>query len=406
MSIYLLLSLVLSVLGLVLGPFVARYAANRTLKQPVLIELEAEKDVLTGVLKDPQAFVFISEIKPIHFVDEANSSLWSAIKEVYKDVEVPLPTEPETVFLEAYKKAPTDLLSKLELSHPQSFADAKELLKSSMDATNGALELTKKEDTPKRKSKELLSPSQLELLAAAEKVHGAGLDREVFAGEATISKGGAGEELLVRRFQAPSRVRNIFSSFILLAVGALSPMLAASSVPQGDLSWYLATAALFTLGVYSLVWALVDFDTMYIDFRSFFTGAGIAWGLTILSALAAGDAGKLLDGVWIILGTTVVFEVGNFLYSKVRGVSGMGFGDTIFIVATAGIPAAIAGSWVLGYYTVLLAMVCGIVGWIFFRLRGKITLNSPFAFGPYLALGWILAFTILALIGVEKMSFI
>lgn len=400
MSIYLLLSLVLGLLGLILGPSIAKYSAKRTVAQPVMIELEAEKGVLQGVLRDPQAFVFISEIKPVHFVNKDNAALWGAIKQVYKDVEVPLPTESEEVFVEAYKAAPTTLIEELEKNHSEVYSHAETLLADEAESPEGSSIVVDK------KKKGLFTNSQLALLEAADKVHAAGLDREVFAGTATLSPGGEGETLLVRRYQAPSRARTIFSSLLLGAIGALSPVLAASVMPQGELSWLLASAALFVLGVYSLIWALVDFDTMYIDFRSFFIGAGVAWGLTILSAWAAGDMGRLLDGVWIILGTTFVFEAGNFLYSKLRGQSGMGFGDTIFVVATAGIPAAISGSWVLGYYTVLLAMVCGIIGWVIFRLRGKITLNTPFAFGPYLALGWIVAFTFIAAIGLDTLEFI
>jgi leader peptidase (prepilin peptidase)/N-methyltransferase len=86
-----------------------------------------------------------------------------------------------------------------------------------------------------------------------------------------------------------------------------------------------------------------------------------------------------------------IFEVINLIYKRLRGSDGMGMGDTMIILGTIGVPTAISGAWQMGYRITMLSFLLGIVGWLYNKVKNNATKEEPFAFGPYLAVGWMLA---------------
>ena len=153
----------------------------------------------------------------------------------------------------------------------------------------------------------------------------------------------------------------------------------------------LAAAALVVLSLASVAWAVVDFDTMYLDTPMFWPTTAAAWLLAVLAGGLDQDWRRALAGVAVAVVGALVFEGSNLAYRLVRGRDGMGGGDTLILLATAGVPAAITGAWVLGYYVLIGSMVTAIVGWVVQRAVGRLDRHTPTAFGPYLALGWIIA---------------
>ena len=139
-----------------------------------------------------------------------------------------------------------------------------------------------------------------------------------------------------------------------------------------------------------MVVSFVDQDTMYLDMPVFGYGVVTAWIFAILAGVTSGEASRLLAGLFVVVPLFIVFEVTNFLFQKVKGVAGMGFGDTLLLIGTSGIPAAISGSYLLGIHCLIAGLLSGIFVWVVKRVKGEITRESPFAFGPYLAIGWIL----------------
>jgi leader peptidase (prepilin peptidase)/N-methyltransferase len=195
---------------------------------------------------------------------------------------------------------------------------------------------------------------------------------------------------LVRRYRRPGLLRVASSGALfatMLAAGARLVELSTATT-AGALLGYLTVAV---LAAGSLIWALVDWDTFYLDTPSFWPFTIVAWLGAIGTAALESEISRPLAGLAICAGGAVVFVGANLAYLLLRGVNGMGFGDTLILFATAGVPAALTGSWQLGYMAIIGSMLLGIVGWLLLRLAGRVTRESRFAFGPYLAIGWALA---------------
>ena len=68
-----------------------------------------------------------------------------------------------------------------------------------------------------------------------------------------------------------------------------------------------------------------------------------------------------------------------------------GAGDTWIVLVTAGVPAALTGSWQVGLYGMLAGCLLTIAFWSVQRMRGLATAETAMAFGPYLAAGWVIS---------------
>lgn len=364
------LSAVAAIAGVLAGSPLARYAARRSAAQPVALEPAAERHVLSAVAAEPWQYLRLHEMRPHDYADPANQAVWARLEAMLSMVEKP-PVETPDEKVE-------ELLVRSRATHAEVYASLE--MRTLFDAAGIAGEAL----DAKR------------LIDEASKVVAASEDRHLYNGGSPIVAGGPGEASLVRALSKPSRARRVFASTVLASAGSLSVPLAVTASYEVP-AQILAAASLLVLSVASLVWALVDYDTMYLDTGSFWPGLGASWALAAAAAFAEHDPRRLLPGAAIAIGGAVVFEVANFLYRLIRGRDGMGGGDTLILLATAGVPAALFGSWQLGYAAGISSLALGIVGWLVLALRGKMTRTTPYAFGPYLALGWIVATTVCAL---------
>jgi prepilin signal peptidase PulO-like enzyme (type II secretory pathway) len=230
-----------------------------------------------------------------------------------------------------------------------------------------------------------------ELLEAGAHILADFEDRTLLNGVSEIGPSGDDPERpLVRRFRRPGPSRVVTSGAlfaVMLAAGFRLVELTATSTTG---RWF-AYATVVVLACGALIWALVDWDTFYLDTPTFWPLTLLAWCGAVAAAFADGAPSRVLAGVAICAGGAIVFVGSNLVYFLVRGVNGMGFGDTLILFATAGVPTALTGSWQLGYMAIIGSMLIGIVGWLLLRLAGRVTRESRFAFGPYLAIGWAAA---------------
>src|SRR5690606_18423526 len=121
-----------------------------------------------------------------------------------------------------------------------------------------------------------------------------------------------------------------------------------------------------------------------IDVPVWAAGTAVAWVAAAASAVAAGDPARLLAGVMMVVVVGVGMEGMNLLYRLRRGTDGQGFGDTLLIIATVGVPPVLAADYRVGFWSVFAGLVVGVLGWSAARLAGRVHRSEPFAFGPWL----------------------
>lgn len=205
-------------------------------------------------------------------------------------------------------------------------------------------------------------------------------DRTSYNGVNKIITTNEKEQPLVREATRPSVSMQV--------VALVVTFLGSTAILNFESNW-LGRVALLILLVASLEWAIVDLMTMYLDDKAFYLGVSLGWGLTILSLWEQKRLSQIIPGVVFTLAMVVIFEGINKYFRYRRGMDGLGFGDTLIIIGTVGIPTALAGAWVLGYRIVMLSFILGIMGFFYMKIVNKHKKTQPFAFGPYLAIGWV-----------------
>ena len=153
----------------------------------------------------------------------------------------------------------------------------------------------------------------------------------------------------------------------------------------------LALGALAFLIFISVELACIDLDTFYLDTPVFLVSGTLSWVLAVGAAIANHHPSSLIAGL-VIAGTiALAFEVLARGFAKYRGHT-QGAGDTWIVIVTAGVPAALVGSWQVGLYSMMAGSILAILFWCIQRARGRVTAETPIAFGPYLSAGWVVAF--------------
>lgn len=162
----------------------------------------------------------------------------------------------------------------------------------------------------------------------------------------------------------------------------------------------LSACALIALVFYSIAATITDHDTLLIDMPTFALGTSVG----IFFVLAAVYTHEFPARFLILAGIAVAAWVAVFalvnVYAVVRkGTLGIGFGDSMMILTTTGIPTAITGNPNVAVWTVLASMLLALAH------RGTATLlklhskDRPFALIPYLAVGWLAGLTLIYTVG-------
>lgn len=376
---------ILAVLGLFVGLLTSFYSAKRSQRQPVVFNLASENALLNLILKDPTLFLRLGELKPSDFAFPAHVTLYRELQEFYNTLPYFKPSELTEENIDA---SCAIFLNELEndTNAVNSLASIRETFSETLKIEEANLVKIKKQpaldtaltdkDYALKCASEILSDSQ---------------DRTYYNGKSEVVVSNTDPAIpLVRRYIKPSLLRLIASGVYGALVVPLSLFFASNS-PYDDSSFVYVFMAFVLLSFFTLLWALVDIDTMYLDMKSFYVGLPLIYVTCLAAGLASNKPSMVLPGLVIAGGGFIVFEVSNFLYKVLRGRDGIGQGDSLILLASAGAPAALFSSWILGYYSMLFAFILGLIGWGFMFILRKVSKDSPFAFGPYLAFGWIVA---------------
>jgi len=183
-----------------------------------------------------------------------------------------------------------------------------------------------------------------------------------------------------RKLHRVSQARRLASALSVVAYTAVIPVLLESVT-----SPYLAVMSWLLMGAGLIVVSFVDHDTMSLDFKAWALALVGGWSFAILANLS--HPSWLLSGVAAALAVVVIFEVLNRAFFMLRGVHGQGFGDTLIVLASVGVPAALTGSWFIGYLSLMSALCAAIVFFLIRKVVTKSDKSQPFAFGPWLAVG-------------------
>jgi prepilin signal peptidase PulO-like enzyme (type II secretory pathway) len=216
------------------------------------------------------------------------------------------------------------------------------------------------------------------------------MDRTQFNGNSEMVQTGV-EARPIERKHTPYKISKKIAVMLITFVSTWANYGLVSNLNMPSSSKIILAVALMLLTSFSILWALVDIDTMYLDMPSFYLGLSVTWVMVAAGALSSGKLTHFLPGLTMTILMVFIFEVINLIYKKLRGSDGMGMGDTMIILGTIGVPTAISGAWQMGYRITMLSFLLGIVGWLYNKVTNNATKEEPFAFGPYLAVGWMLA---------------
>lgn len=358
--------------GAVLSPLWARIATSRSMAQPVDYAPEAERAVLAALVVQPG---WIAELEPAGFSADCFAQperrrAYVALRQAWlaEGGEIPEAAEVATEAVMVDEAGVDRIVAQLMAELGGEGAVLAELV----DADR-IRRLDEGADGPY--TREELEGHARKLVAAWE-------DRDRWSGFAPIVE--TGEEPPLRRHfdRVPTR-RWVTAALYGLIGGAAVAVL-------GSGPW--AIAVLFATMAYGYVIAAVDHDTLLIDTKVFVVGTCGIWAAVGAGALGgAWGWSAVLLGVGVALGWGVVFELTNAAYKLVRGVDGLGFGDAMIGLVCVGVPTAVSGSLTVGIYSVIAAMFVALlvqVPLMVIRGGGR---QMAFALGPYLAVGWVVA---------------
>jgi len=372
--------------------FLTHLAARRTLAQPLALAPAQERDTLRGVLADVRRLPYVSALHTEDFAVGVHARIWAALLAACPSV-ADLPEDLADADCER-------IGASLAARSGEVLAAVAAALAAGPAPVGDAAAMAALFELGDLAGDSALA--DVAVVEAASAVLAAGTDRNRFSGVGLVvptntpDSADPAHPSLHRVLTAPPRLRIVIAAVASALTAAAAPgLVVAAGYALASVPGVLAIAAVLVLVATSQVVAHVDLDTFYLDLPAFGVGAGAAWVLTVAAALTAGHPRSLLAGVLVIAATAALFTGGNALFRLVRGEDGQGLGDSIIIIATSGVPAALTGNWTLGYLTVMAGLFAGIAGWGTGAVRGRLTRRSPFAFGPYLAIGWALAWVLL-----------
>lgn len=388
------LALALAVLAAAGGGALTFVAARRTVTMPLTLALEAETELLAGVLGDLRRYPYLTNIKPSDFASGAHARIWDALQQTLgPDAHMAEGASEEdcaTVGAALTGRA-NDILAgtaALLAAGPAPAADADRF--GELAVVAGARGYITTADSSAQ------DVADGAVMTAAADVLAGGDDRNRLSGAGLVLPTRTPDSCdparppLERVHVPPTRTRT--------QVTAALSALAASFIPGTLTAAHLAGPAALVGGLAlalllaaSVVIALVDLDTFFIDMKVWVVGTVATWVAAVGAVALAGEMSRVVAGVVMVVATAVLFEGSNLLFKLARGVDGQGFGDTLIIVATVGAPAALTGSIEVGFWAVMGGLLAAIAGWVAGRVTGRVNRNTPFAFGPWLAAGWVIA---------------
>lgn len=317
--------------GAAAGPLLTFLASFRSPRQPVDADIDAERRLLDSALADVGVVALAEEVTGLeakHFTTQRRRDLWSHLAS-HRD-------------------------------NPGNFA----LLDEAISEVTGAGHY---EDYD--------AATVVECAEARLIYKGAG---------STVENVETGE--LERVYERPTAAR-LFLGSVISAVGFAVAAFAAGTVSSG---WaqVAGTLALVAAVASGYVMSAIDHDTLTLDYLTLAVGGVVGWSAAAWQGFALGEPERLGHGVAAAVIWLVVFTALNFAYRLVRGVDGIGGGDWKIAAVCAAVPAAVAGSFLVGFFAVVAGMFVALAVQAPQLIRGKADRMTRFAMGPYIAIGW------------------
>lgn len=168
---------------------------------------------------------------------------------------------------------------------------------------------------------------------------------------------------------------------------------------DGDSMRVFGLLSLMLLVCGGVVIAVVDVDTLYLGLPAMiFMGLG-SWGCGALFVVNNERPRDLLMGLCVVVVWVIALETVNFIYKILRKTDGLGFGDAVIIAATAGVPSAVTGDFMVGFFGVVCGFIIAGLVQIPMAVYKKEGARAAFALGPYLCVGWLASWIVLNQVG-------
>lgn len=350
-------TIILTLVGLVVGAVLADFAARRTVLMPTRTYEEFEEAFLLGVLAHKDTLSLLSEGEKALLSKEGltrkdHKRLWEVI----------LLNEQTTLFTESiinYFTAKKD---------------------------EAVLAILKK-DLPVATSSEELKLIGKELIEASK-------DLGSLEGSDRLEESEDPDGGFVRIYKKPSKKKVVLTALATAFGFGVVTFLAPNPV--------LITVGLITVAA-SIVIALIDIHTLLIDTKLMYkTLLVIIPVLGIELFFSTNDSTRLLGlqvSALFLLGASVLVWFLAFVFEKLRGKVGLGRGDLHLLLLSLWVPMFLARSLEVALWGLAVGVTIAATVGIFnftFRLARR---DQAAAFGPYLVAGWIIAWPLLALIG-------
>ena len=204
--------------------------------------------------------------------------------------------------------------------------------------------------------------------------------------------------IMSRVYCKPSRSRFMTASAWMAVMGFFSILL-----PYQTLSGMELVAAFVTLAIVSgagYAIAAIDHDTLNVDYYTLLVFGFAAYLSAGWQIYLAGDSfARMLLGPGLAVTWVTVLTVTNYGFRKLRGIDGIGGGDWKIIALTASVPAVVFDSFYLGFMAVIGAFALALAVRVPLLVFKKVDRMTRFALGPYLALGWPIGWLIAHLQG-------
>jgi hypothetical protein len=144
----------------------------------------------------------------------------------------------------------------------------------------------------------------------------------------------------------------------------------------------------------AIIVALVDVDTLYIDYVAL-AGMYAAVGIIGVDAVLDGRPSWLVTGLAVAAIYAAGLELVAYGWSKLRGRSGLGGGDTLVLIPSIAFPVAATGLIEAGVWGFVAMVVASLVGQGIAVVGGTSDRHTEFPWGPYLATGWLFGWVLI-----------
>jgi len=333
--------LILFILSVLLTPVLIRYSKLRSIKQPIYFSYQSESILISHVLKKPSFLLEIKEITSDYFAFPLNRIIWEDIEKKYK-------------------------LDGIE--------DRYSIIKEYNEEYNL-----------------LTSNQKFSISKIAQDVYDMGEDRLHYNGRSAIVDSGVVSKPLKRIVRNFNKIAQFFLT-LALTTAFYASLLISKKFSDGDNRYFiLLLLAFFILSIGAFILSVIDINTMYIDWLTFFPAAIFSYLTLLTYSFISDNFANMVQGFLYTLAGAVFFYIVNFLYFKVRKRHGIGGGDLQLLFLTSGLITMVTGNYLALYYSIFIGFVLAIlVSILLFPTKYRLTSTTPFPLGPYLSYGWVI----------------